>query len=309
MQDDLIGVIVNRKSGRNAREAAALDKAMAIFGDRARLEKWDTKTDPRVLVDRLVAEGRRTIVAAGGDGTVTAIASALEGRQDARLAVLPLGTFNYFARGLGLPEDPEDAARAILTGHEHRIAVGKVNGQLFLNNASVGIYPHILKERETVYGRWGRYRLAAHWSVIKTFLRFQRPMHLQLTADGVMRDVRTPLVFVARSAYQLARYGLEGAEAISADRFAMFLANGTETRGGLFRLTWRLVTRSVRHGVDVDLVTAREIEVDSASRRALVAFDGEKTAMRLPLRFSIAPDALAIVLPAATEDDKAPRAA
>lgn len=308
MQNDLIGVIVNQKSGRNAREAAALDRAMAIFGDRARLEEWDTATDPRLLVDRLMAEGRRTIVAAGGDGTVTAIAGVLEGRQDARLAVLPLGTFNYFARGLGLPEDPEDAARAILTGYERRIAVGKVNGQLFLNNASVGIYPHILKERETVYGKWGRYRLAAHWSVIKTFLQFQRPMRIRLTADGAAREVRTPLVFVARSAYQLARYGLEGAEAISDDQFAMFLATGAETRGGLFRLTWRLVTRSVRHGVDVDLVTARDIEVDSDRRRALVAFDGEKAPMRLPLRFTIEPDALAIVLPQATEDT-APRAA
>lgn len=296
MQDP-IGVITNAKSGRNSREAEAIDRAMAVFGPQARLVPWDTRADLGAIVDRLVAEGRRTIVAAGGDGTVTAVAGALTGREGVRMAALPLGTFNFFARGLGLPEDPEGAARAILAGRERRISVGTVNGQVFLNNASVGIYPKILKEREAVYGRWGRFRIAAHWSVVKTFLRFQSPMRISLTTDGTERMLRTPLIFVARSAFQLERYGLGGAEAISDDRFALFVARGVETRAGLFRLTWRLVTGQMQEGRDVELIAAREIDLDVSGHAALVAFDGEKSRMPLPLRFRIAPDALTIIVP------------
>lgn len=282
--DDRIGVIANAASGRNSHEAAAIERAMAVFGPAARLIWWDAGRAMAELVRDLQAEGRGTIVAAGGDGTVTAVAAALVG-SPIRMAVLPLGTFNFFARGLGLPEEPEAAAAAILSGQEKRIAVGEVNGQVFLNNASLGLYPAILKEREAIYGRWGRYRVLAHWSVVRTFLRFQRPMRIVIRTPAGDRAMVTPLVFVARSAYQLDRYGLEGAAAISDDRFAMFVATGGHRPRDLFRLVWRLVTRRV------------EIAVEG--RAPLVAFDGEKTRMEAPITFTIRPDALTIILPPA----------
>lgn len=291
-----IGVIANAGSGRNSREAAAIDRAMAVFGSRARLVWWDAEGDIADHVEDLAAEGRRTIVAAGGDGTVTALASALAG-TDLRLAVLPLGTFNFFARGVGLPDDPEGAARAILAGRTRHIAIGTVNGQVFLNNASLGLYPAILREREAIYGRWGRYRLLAHWSVVKTFLRFRRPMRITLRVGEEERAMVTPLVFVARSAYQLERYGLSGAAAISDDRFALFVAIGGHRGRDLFRLTWRLVRQQVEIGRDVELIEADRIGIDVAGPAPLVAFDGEKARMTSPVEFRILPDALSIVLP------------
>jgi len=290
-----ICVIANKASGTNARDAEAIDRALEVFGEAAVLRHWSPQEDLAAIVRRAVDAGASTVVAAGGDGTAMAVAQALLG-SPAALAVLPLGTFNYFARGLGLPQDPEEAARAILEGQRHRVQVGMVGNQVFLNNASLGVYPAILKERETVYARWGRRRLIAHWSVFKTFLRFQRPMKMRLTADGEAREVRTPLLFVARSAYQLDLFGLSGKSAIEQDRFAVLIGRAT-SRGKLFKIAWRLFTRQMQEGRDYDLMSARHLKVETARPRTLVAFDGEKSREKSPFTFSMADAPLTIVLP------------
>lgn len=291
-----IHVIINPKSGTNANDAAAIDRAVDVLGrDRTHLQHWKPGEDPAKVVRRCIDAGARTIVAAGGDGTAVAIAGAMLG-QDCAMAVLPLGTFNFFSRGLGLAEEPEKAARALLDSEPRKIRIGTVNGKVFLNNASLGLYPAILKERESVYARWGRHRIIAHWSVLRTFLRFQRPMHMKITADGTVRERRSPLLFVARSAYQLDYFGLGGERAIHDDAFAVLVACDTN-RWGLIRLAWRLVTRRMREGRDYELIEARELDVETRRRRALVAFDGEKVRDRSPFGFRIADEALTIMVP------------
>ncbi|MCO6384588.1 diacylglycerol kinase family protein [Oceanicola sp. 502str15] len=290
-----ICVIANAKSGTNARDAEAIDRALQVFGDAAVLQYWEPGEDISETVRKAVDGGARMVVAAGGDGTVMATAQALLG-TDTALAVLPLGTFNYFARGLGLPEDPEEAAQAILRGRRHQISVGLAGSRVFLNNASLGVYPAILKERETIYRRWGRRRLMAHWSVIKTFLRFQRPMKMKITADGETRSVRAPLLFVARSLYQLDRFGLSGTDAIRDDKFAVLIGRAT-SRGKLFKITWRLITGTMQEGRDYDLISARELVVETARPRNLIAFDGEKSREKSPFTFRMADAPLTIILP------------
>ena len=297
-------VIANEASGTNARDSDAIRRAMAVLEDAgARLRHWSPgDTDAlNAILDEEIADGARTVVAAGGDGTAMALADAMVGR-DAAMSVLPLGTFNYFARGLGLSETPEEAARTLLEAERRPIRVGEVNGQVFLNNASLGIYPSILKEREDVYRRFGRRRLMAHWSVVRTFWRFQRPMHLTLTlADGAREEYRTPLLFVARSAYQLQRFNLAGCDAIQRDHLALLIGRG-QSRAALFRLAWRLVTRSMQQGRDYDLVEAESVRVETARRRPLLAFDGEKRRDTSPFDFAMTDQKLTILLPPKASD-------
>lgn len=294
--DSPIHVIANPRSGTNARDRAALDAALQVLGQRARLHRLGPHGDAATLVEAACRNGAGLIVAAGGDGTANAVASAMLGRA-VPMAVLPLGTFNYFARGLGLSEDPAAAAAQILAGSPHRVRVGMAGDQVFLNNASVGIYPRILREREDVYAAWGRSRIAAHWSVLRTFLRFRRPGRLRLTLDGLTEEHRTALVFVARSAFQLDRFGLEGAEAISEDRFAV-LAARTEHRRDLWRLTLRLAARATQPGRDYAYRAAHRLEIAAPARRhLLLAFDGEKRRMRLPLVFAMSEETLGVILP------------
>jgi diacylglycerol kinase family enzyme len=289
-----ICVLANPNSGAAQRNPQAVDQAMAVFGPRAELRAFSG--DPADEAARALRDGFRIIVAAGGDGTVAGVAHALAG-SGRDMAVLPLGTFNYFARGLGLPEDPEAAARAILAGESHAIAVGTLNGRVFLNNVAIGLYPAILEEREATYARFGRYRILAHLASLRTILRFQRPYRMDLVQDGARQRIRTPMVFVARSAYQLDQFGLDGAQAISDDRFALFLAP-QQTRLGFLRLAWRLVRRRVDHGRDVFVSTPRRIGLSiSGRRRVSVALDGEKLKMRLPLRIEVAGDLLHVIVP------------
>lgn len=289
-----ICVLSNPRSGTALRNPGAVEKAMAVFGPRAELRAFSG--DPADEARRAIRDGFRIIVAAGGDGTVAGVAHALAG-TDVALAVLAMGTFNYFARGLGMPEDPEAAARAILDGAPHDIAVGTLNGRVFLNNVSIGLYPAILEEREAAYARYGRYRILAHIASLKTILRFQRPHRMELLQDETKHRIRTPMLFVARSAYQLDQFGLEGAQAISDDRFVLFLAH-QQTRLGFLRLAWKLVRRRVDHGRDVLVSTPQKLAVSIPGRRRLsVALDGEKLKMRLPLRIEIADHQLQVILP------------
>ncbi|WP_425101221.1 diacylglycerol/lipid kinase family protein [Tropicibacter sp. S64] len=295
-----IAVIANKASGTNAKDSAAIDRALDVFGrDQATLYYWNPKRSIDAVLDTALAEGATTVVAAGGDGTAMAVAGAALGR-DCAFGALPLGTFNYFARGLGLPETPDDAAEALLDAAPHDIRVGTVNGRVFLNNACLGIYPAVLKQRETVYKRWGRHRLMAHWSVIQTFLRFQRPMRLTLYADGQTVERRTPLLFVSRSAFQLERFGLQGGDVISDDGFAVLVGRG-ETRLDLFRTAFRLITHTAEAGRDYDFLPVRQLDVHTERQIALVAYDGEKARQPAPFRFRMSRATLTVLLPRSDE--------
>jgi diacylglycerol kinase family enzyme len=268
---------------------------MTVFGGRAELRSFTG--DPAPVAEQAIRDGFRVIVAAGGDGTVAGVAHALAGTP-AFMGVLPMGTFNYFARGLHTPTDPAEAARAILAGDPHDIAVGSVNGKVFLNNVALGLYPAILDEREAAYQRWGRSRIMAHWSTLRTILRLQRPMRVRIVADGQVQIRRSPMIFVARSAYQLDQFGVVGADAISDDRFAVYIARQT-TRLGLLKLAWRLMRPGkVDLSNDLELLTPQTLVIDRPKRKRIrIAYDGERAKMKLPLTFRIDHHVLSVILP------------
>ena len=291
-----ICIVLNTRSGKGRGDRqAAIEAAMERHPGRFALRVVPKRSDPAREAGRAADAGASTLVAAGGDGTICAVAGIAHARG-LRLGVVPMGTFNYFARGLGLPEEPGAALDLIARGESRPVAVGSVNGKLFLNNASLGLYPAILANREGTYRRWGRSRMAARWSVVSTMLRFRRPVRLRVAVDGRTLGRRTPLVFVARSAYQLEQFGLEGADDVAAGRFALFLAPDVG-RWGLLRFAARLATRRMTRGRDFDYVAGREIDIETQARRRLVARDGEREAMPSPFRFRMSETPLQVIAP------------
>lgn len=295
-----ICVILNAGSGKKkSRDVRRrIEEAFERHPGRFALRTVEKGRDLAGEIDRAAADGFATLVAAGGDGTIGAVAAGVH-RHKRTLGVLPMGTFNYFARGLSLPEDIDEAVDLIAAGTTRTVSVGEVNGKLFLNNASLGLYPAILQQREGTYRRWGRSRLAAHWSVLVTFMRFHRPLPMQVTVDGETIRRRTPLAFVARSDYQLELFGLDGVEDVRAGRFALFLAPDSN-RWELFLFAIRLAWRSMERGRDFDYFAAEEIEIETRSKRRLVARDGERERMRSPFRFRVLKDALRVIAPRQT---------
>src|SRR5258708_4833861 len=149
-----------------------------------------------------LAENHETIVAAGGDGTVNTVAAEVAGTEKT-LGVLPLGTLNHFAKDLHLPLDLEGAVRTIAEGNIASVDVGEVNGRVFVNNSSLGIYPHIVHRRvvEQMRLRIGK-RPASIWATIHAFRRFPF-LNLRIEVNGKTLRRETPFLFVGNNEYEM----------------------------------------------------------------------------------------------------------
>ena len=137
-------------------------------------------------------------------------------------------------------------------------------------------------------------------TVLVTLIRAQRMRAFEIETEDGVRTVQTPLIFVARSAYQLERFGLKAGDIISDDRFAVFVARAG-TRWHLIKLALHLAMRRLVPGTDVELFSAKSLRIATPKRKPRVAFDGEKRRMLAPLRFEIHDDALSIIVPDAQD--------
>jgi len=299
---DGICVILNPKSGKKAGSLSLeeMERRLDALPMPVTLLRAQKGGDITRLTRKALDDGHRTIVAAGGDGTIVGVASGIVGRDDVTFGVIPMGTFNFFARGLGIPEDLEGSVGNLATGTPRPVTVGEVNGRLFLNNASLGAYPAILDQREGVYRRWGRSRLAAYWSVLQALSAFKRPLTMRITVDGEQHRRRSPLAFVAMSAFQLDTYELPGADDIRAGRFALYVAPDSG-RLSLIVQAVRLAWRRLRPGRDVELITGSDIVIETNRAKRLLARDGEKELVENPFRFRTLPGALRVIAPAGAD--------
>ena len=252
--------------------------------------------DLPTVAAKAVADGFGTVIAAGGDGTICTVAAALVGTGIA-LGIVPLGTFNFFARSLGLPNDPAAAIAALLTGVEQTVSAAEVNGRLYLNNASLGLYPALLEKREAAYAKWGRTRMAAYWSALRTLVTYDRPSLLRITIDGRTDHLRSPMVFVAQNAYQLEQYGMtDGVALLRAGKMAVYIAPELR-RWQLLGFAVRMALRVARPYRDFTLEAGEEMEIVTRSPRRTIARDGEREKMRAPFRFRVLKEALTVIVP------------
>ena len=295
--DDIL-VVLNPRSGRGGgrRETEArVARACEAAGLSVEIARTGSGRNPEDLAREGVERGFGRIVAAGGDGTICAVASALAD-TDRTMGVLPLGTFNYFARSLGIPQDLEAAAEMLRSGAPRPVSISRVNGRAFLNNASLGAYAAILETREGVYRRWGRSRIAAYWSVVKALASLRAPLRLTIEVDGKTLDRRTPLVFAVANAYQLDELGLPGRDCIEAGGLALFVAPDGG-RWGLMRGATALALGLARPERDYELICGAPIRIETRRGTGHVARDGERSRMRGPFELAVAPGALRVIAP------------
>ena len=121
-------------------------------------------------------------------------------------------------------------------------------------------------------------------------------MSLTLSYDGKERSLKTPLLFAARSAYQLDQFNLSGREHIHNDKIVAFI--GTQTsRKGLFMSAWRLVRGKLKEDIDYETIVTDRLTVKSHKEKHLIAFDGEKKKLTSPFIFDIVKNALHVCTP------------
>ena len=251
----------------------------------------------------LAQEKGGVVVAAGGDGTINAVAAAVL-RSGCPFGVLPQGTFNYFGRANAIPQDARAAALALLGASISPVTVGEVNGRVFLVNASLGLYPQLLEDREAWKQRFGRSRMVAFASGLATLFQARGQLRLDIELAGKTRTLRTPTLFIGNNHLQLTQVGIDEAhtDALNRGELAGIAVRAMSTLA-LLGLLARGVIGRLGDAENIDSFSFRKLKVAirgkwGGKRRVKVATDGEITWMTPPLVFQVADTPLLLMVPA-----------
>ena len=152
-----VPVLLNRQGGALAADPRLADRAReALSSAGVDCEVELLSGHDYVVRCKAVAErGDPVMIVGGGDGSISAAASALAGTET-KLGILPLGTLNHFARDLAIPTDLDEAARLIAGGSDRRVDIGEMNERVFINNSAIGLYPLMVIDRDLQRKRLGR---------------------------------------------------------------------------------------------------------------------------------------------------------
>lgn len=235
------------------------------------------------------------VAVGGGDGTVRCVASILAG-TGVPLGVIPLGTLNHFAKDLNIPLGADEAAAVIAAGHSQLVDAGEVNGELFINNSSIGIYPFLVQDRERIQSEEGKQKWHAMLLAGFRTLRKFPLRRLAIRAEGETAAHRSPIVFVGNNEYGLSAGGFGKRERLNQGELAVYITK-RETRISLFLLGLRAVFGRTRQSRDLRVLKSASVEIGSRTSRLPVALDGEVEILTPPLRYKIRKSALRVFVP------------
>jgi diacylglycerol kinase family enzyme len=328
-------VILNAAAGSVGR--ARLDQD--VFGIRRALDRAAVRAElrpvhkgpelARAAADCLATGRFDAIIAAGGDGTVSAVASAMVD-SPLPLGVLPMGTLNHFARDLRIPPDLQAAARVIADRAVAVVDVGDVNGKTFINNSSIGLYPRMVRQREQFRQRLGENKwLAMLLATLWVFRRYPTVgVRLQTRSNvtfgnacpDATGDARpdanqpgrrlasrqqlhctTPFVFVGNNPYDIRLFAMGRRLSLDRGVLGVYFAHRTG-RLGLFRLALRALFGRLRQARDFESMCVDQLRIEANRASVRVALDGEIVRLTPPLLYRIRPAALRVLAPAATQD-------
>lgn len=292
----LIEVIVNAGSG--SVECEAIEKTLTeLFAEKgftANIHLAKSGSEIIELAKKAVKSDSQIIVAGGGDGTVSAVASELF-KTDKTLGVLPLGTLNNFSKDLQISQDLAEAVRVIAENQTKEIDVGEVNGRIFVNNSSIGLYPHIVRRREKQqrlgHGKWR----SAFWAALKMLNR-SAFFAVKLKNETGERIVKTPFVFVGNGEYEMDFFNIGRRAKLDDGKLSVYFLHRSG-RKGLFLLIARTVFGRLRQTHDFEAISVEEITFETRKKKILVAFDGEVETLETPLHYKIHPKALRVIVP------------
>ena len=296
--------IINAASGRNAPEATRLliEAALRTAGRSGEL-LFTAAGELESVARRAAAQAatrRSAVIAVGGDGTINAVAQAAHA-QDCNLGVVPMGTFNYFARTHGIPTDATEAVLALCRCEPVPVQVAQINERVFLVNASLGLYPELLEDREAYKRRFGRSRVVAFAAALATSLGLHRQLRISIELGAVTREVTTATLFVGNNRLQLEQVGLEEAPALDEGCIAAVMLRPI----GTLAMLWLIVRGAFGTlGDDANVESFKfhrmvvRPRLRLSRRMVTVAFDGEVGRMAAPLEFRVSPRPLYLLRPA-----------
>ena len=300
--------VINAAAGSSDADAKrqVIEAALQAAGRQGKLLFSDPASLARVAnqAAALAVATGTAVVAVGGDGTLNTVAQAAHALS-CPMGVVPQGTFNYFARTHGIPSDPTEATRQLLQWSPWPVQVAAINDRVFLVNASLGLYPDLLEDREAYKARFGRSRWVAFWAAGITLLRAQRRLRLRIEQGSAVRDVKALTLFVGNNRLQLEQLGVEPEQAMRAGYITAVMLRPIGTLSMLRLMLHGAMgtlgeAQSVEH-FEFDHLVVRPTLVPGR-RGVKVAFDGEVTRLRAPLDFRVLTQPLYLLKPSPQPD-------
>lgn len=246
------------------------------------------------LIGDRMREGIRLFVAAGGDGTINSVIQPLI-HTDAILGVIPAGTYNHFAKDLGIPLSWREALEVVVSGATRPIDTARINERFFVNNISMGLYPELVARREEKgrdYPRW-KARLYAAFGTLQKF------PHVAVTLDTEHHQevIRTHVLMISNNSYDLSRLGIEAPRlALEEGRLSVYWLPHMP-RLSLTRFVAHYLAGRVREAPGFRSFRTSRIKVDSSKQHLHIGVDGEVVTMATPLLITIAPQSLSVKVP------------
>lgn len=291
-----IEVIVNAGGGSCAEGTEQmLRDEFAAHDMEVNIRMADKGSDIEKLLKQAVGSGADVIVAGGGDGTISGIAAAVADAGKT-LGVLPLGTLNHFSKDLGIPQTLPEAVKVIAENHTQNVDLGEVNGKVFINNSSIGLYPRIVRHRENQQERLGRGKWSAAFLAAWRTLSSNSLFRVRLMLDDKELVRKTPFVFVGNNDYEMEFYNIGTRQKLDGGKLSIyFLHRGG--RIGVLMLVLRTIFGRLRQTKEFEELNTEEITIVTRKKRLMVALDGEVTVMETPLNYRIRAGELRVIVP------------
>ncbi|HYH05824.1 MAG TPA: diacylglycerol kinase family protein [Thermoanaerobaculia bacterium] len=283
-------LFLNRNSGARSESDALVETARA---EGVEIVELSPDVDCAREVRERARRGTKLFIAAGGDGTVHHVVQGLV-NSDAVLAVIPTGTYNHFARDLGIPLDWREALDVALNGVARSVDIARISDRFFVNNVSIGLYPELVARREEHgrdYPRW-RARLYAFYRTMRKY------PHVTLAVESQAQQelVRTHVFMISNNSYELERVGIEAPRAtLSEGKLSVYWLDHMP-RLRLARLVARYLTGRVKHIPSFRSFRTTQMRVQ-AKHALRVGIDGELFTLSMPIVVTIVPQGLAVKVP------------
>jgi diacylglycerol kinase family enzyme len=238
-------------------------------------------------------DGSDAVLAAGGDGTISAAASVLQGTGKP-LAVLPGGNMNLYARTLGIPLEVNAAVRALAAGSVAKADVAFANDRCFIHEFSLGLHPEMieLRDQQKFGSRVGKF-VGSLRSLTGILMRPPRVRVWVSDDGGGQRPILTPLLAVSSNPYGDGH--LPYADRIDEGVLGVYVAR-TVRSSELAALTALMALGNWDERPNLDFRTAQDVRLTRRGR-IKAAIDGELVHMKSPINIRIEPAALSVIVP------------
>ena len=250
-------------------------------------------------LQRIARNEADAIVAGGGDGTIHTVASVLAG-TGVPLGILPFGTMNHFAKDLGIPLDLNGAVEVIAASHRMNVDVGEVNGIIFVNNSSIGVYPYMVLDRERLRRRAGLRKWTAMALAGLHMLRVFPVRRLRVRAEGWVEPCRTPCLFGGNNKYTFSLTAPRKRERLDGGELWFYIIKH-QTRLSLLWFTFRSLIGLADSEKDLRAFGVKHADISTRAKHLAVALDGEVAFLRPPLHYRIRPGELCVYSPVPPE--------